>query len=331
MSEVIPAPESLRDTLIANVEASEAGTLPTAEERARDEAGRFAAKPKEEAAKVEEPIIEQPKLTTWKKDFLPLHEKLAQGLPLNADEAKKLAAYNIQRENEYKTGVSTYKGEAQNSREIQEAMMPFIPELQSRGIPPAAWIKDVGQAHYILAKGSPEQKVQLFRTLAQQYNVPLQTVQQGGQVPQLVDQLLQKITDLESKVGKVDVWRNQLDSQGIQSAIEQMEGDSATYPHFEAVREDMAQLLERGAATDLPTAYRISVGMKPDLIEAEITRRLEEKQASQTGKVRQAKAQVVSPKTATPSGQVTTTQAKDRRSQIAAAAEAIEATMGGRV
>lgn len=328
MSDLAPAPESLRDTLTANVELAEQGTLPTAEERARDEVGRFAAKPKVEEIQLDE-TLQKLRPTTWKKDYLPLWDKAATGKGLTPEEWRKIAEYNGQRENEYKTGVSTYKTEAENAKHIQEAMTPFLPELQARGIPPAAWIKDVGQAHYILAKGSPEQKIQLFQNLAQQYGVPLGAVQQA-QPNQIVTQLMQQIQDLKTQVGGVSTWKQELDSQAIQSAIQQMQGDTQSYPHFDAVREDMAQLLEKGAATDLPTAYRISVAMKPDLIEAEITRRLEEKSASQTGKVQKAKAQVVSPRTATPSGAVTTTTAKDRRSVLTAAVEAAESG-GGRV
>jgi hypothetical protein len=329
MSEIQQAPESLRDTLAANLDLAEAGTLPHFEERSRDEGGRFSKEEKKEevvVGKIELP--DKPQLTTWKKDYLPLHEKLGQGLPLTAEEAKSLHAYNVQRENEYKTGVSTYRSEAENAKNIQEAMTPFLPELQSRGISPDNWIRDVGQAHYILAKGSPDQKVQLLRTLAQQYNVPLQNVQQGGPVPQIVDQLLQKISALESKVGSVDGWRNQMDAQAIQVSIEQMQGDKTNYPYFEAVKEPMAQLLEQGVAKDLPSAYKFAVAMNEDLKKDEVNRLVQESLAQKDLTVRKAKDRAVSPKSATPSGQVTTTTEKDRRALLEAS---YDEAVGGRV
>lgn len=332
--ELVQQPETLRETLTANLEAAEAGTLPTAEERARDEAGRFARK--EETTPVAAPVAPDPVMqlrpTTWKKEYLPLWDKAAQGQPLSKDEWKKLAEYNGQRENEYKTGVSTYKAEAMQAKEIQESIAPFLNEMQIRGTTPARWIKDVGQAHYVLVKGTPEQKLQLFHALANQYGVPIAAVQQhasGQQVPPIVTQLMAKINELENKVGGVDTWKQQTEMQAIQHEIEKVSGDTVTYPHFEAVREDMAQLLEKMVAPDLPTAYKMAVRNRDDLFEQEVSQRLAAQQTTKTGVIAQAKAKAISPKSATPSGQATTATAKDRRSQLDAAYDAM--MPGGRV
>lgn len=346
--EVIP---TLRETLEANVDAAEAGTLTSVEDRARDEAGRFArkepdavvtsptAKPVAQPAApvVEQPVVNPLRPTTWRKEYLPLWDKAAAGQPLTPDEWKKLAEYNGQRENEYKTGVSTYKAEAQQAKEIQESIAPFLSEMQVRGVTPASWIKDVGQAHYVLVKGTPEQKLQLFHVLAQQYGVPLAAIQQQAQggVHPMVTQMMQandalraELAEVRQEVKGVKDWKGGLDTQALQSEIQRMTGDTQTYPHFAAVREDMAQLLEKGAATDLPMAYKISVAMRDDLMEEEVNRRLTTQQASRTNAVTKAKAQAVSPKSATPSGQVTTSTAKDRRSLLS---EAFDAQAGGRV
>ena len=92
------------------------------EQRARDEAGRFAKqeKPAEPPpAPAPQEQAPAPKLTTWKKDYIPLHEKLEQGLPLSADEAKRLAQYNYQREGEYATGISMHKDRATRLESVE--------------------------------------------------------------------------------------------------------------------------------------------------------------------------------------------------------------------
>jgi len=325
MEETVQPQTTLRETLEANVELAEAGTLPSAEQRARDDAGRF-------AKKEETPVVQEapkPSITTWRKEYLPLQDKLAQGIPLTPEEAKKLADYNIQRENDYKTGVSTYKTEASKAAELYEAINPFMGELQSRGMAPAQWIRDLGQAHYVLVKGTPDQKLQLIQTLARQYNVPLGAPQQpSGGVHPIVAQLMEKIQQLESQVGGVANWKQQAELQAIQHEIQKTQGDAQTYPHFDAVREDMAQLLEKGAATDLPMAYKMAVRFRDDLFEEEVNRRSQ--QTTKTNVVQKARAQAVSPKSSTPSGQVTTSTAKDRRSQLEEAWES-HAGPGGRV
>ena len=332
---VQPQPETLRESLAATFDQAEAGTLPTAEERARDEAGRFAKKAEAEVPAPATQAPEDPLLklrpTTWKKEYLPLWDRAAKGEGLTKEEWRKLAEYNGQRENEYKTGVSTYKTEAMQAKEIMESITPFLSEMQTRGTTPAKWIKDVGQAHYVLVKGTPEQKVQLIHALAQQYGIPMAAVQQQaqtGQIPPIVSQLMAKISELENRVGSVDGWKQQTEMQAIQHEIEKVAGDTVTYPHFDAVRESMAQLLEKGAATDLPTDYKMAIRMDDSLMEEEVNRRLVAQQSQKTNAVKEAKAKAVSPKSATPSGQVTTATAKGLRSQLE---DSFEAVGGGRV
>jgi len=77
-----------------------------------------------------------PKPTTWKKDLLPLWDKIAKGETLTKDERKKHLEYLNQRENEFKKGVSVYKAEAERAKALEEAITPFVPELQAQGIHP---------------------------------------------------------------------------------------------------------------------------------------------------------------------------------------------------
>lgn len=337
---------TLRETLESNLESAEAGTLPSAdqvrEERARDEAGRFAPKPKEEAkaAVVEQPtqqqLVQQPAIaapqalqrpTTWKKEYLPIWDKLTTGTPLTPEEAKKLAEYSNQRETEYKTGVSTYKAEAQAAKDLQEAITPFLPELQANGIAPAAWVKQLGHAHYALAKGTPELKLQVFRELARQFNVPLAAIlQQPGQVPPVVNDLMAQNQAVQQQVQQLLAWRQQQETASLTSEVERFAKDTAKYPHFEACRGTMAQLLDAGLAQDLDDAYGKAEWMVPEVREA---KQLELAQkGNQQHVVAKARATAVSPKSATPSGQVVTSGAKDRRALLE---EALDAQAGGRV
>jgi hypothetical protein len=102
------------------------------------------------------------------------------------------------------------------------------------------------------------------------------------------------------------------------------------FPHFEMVREDMAQLLERGLAQDLETAYAKAVRMNDEAFKLEQEKLLKSAgtQASKAQQVAKAKATAVSPRSVTPSGQVSKTDAKDRRSLLMANLADAE---GGRV
>lgn len=335
---------TLRDMLETNLNASDAGTLgqvadaaPVVEaapqetqsetSRQRDEQGRFATKEAKDAeAAAADPIVaeaapqvaEFPQVvdttpppqrpTTWKKEYLPMWDKLATGQALTADESRKLADYSQQREKEYATGVSTYRAEATAAKELQSAVEPFMPILQQHNMKVGDWIKNLGTAHQTLALGTPEQKLQMFANMAQQYGIPLQAVSQAqqGQVDPMVTQLMQQLQDMNGKVQSVVGWREQQEQRNLQSELARFE-DTSKYPHFEQVRGNMAQLLETGMAQDLDSAYAKAVRLDDGAWSAEQERQAQHsqaatQQASKAEAAAKAKAAAVSPKSVTPSG-----------------------------
>ena len=311
----------------------------------RDEKGRFKAQEAStdqntnqesdlvgEANDVPDEEIKRP--TTWKKEYVEVWNKMQEGKPLDKAEFAKFAEYANQREAEYKKGVSAYKAEADNARELTQAIGPFIPELQKHGIHPAAWINNLGRAHYTLANGTHEQKVQMFHRLAQDYGVQLN--QDALQMPEqaYVDpyqqQLMQQLQATQQQVQQLSAIREQEENARLTQEISRVSSDKERFPHFEMVREDMAQLLERGLAPNLETAYAKAVRMNDEAYKLEQEKLLKSAstQASKAQQVAKAKATAVSPRSVTPSGQVSKGDAKDRRSLLMANLADAE---GGRV
>ena len=288
---------------------------PVAEAEATEEAEPV------EAAQEYTPAVARP--TTWKKEYLPLWDKLDKGEALSQDEARSLLQYNVQRENEFKKGVSAYKAEADNARSLTEAISPFVPELQKNGIHPAAWINNLGRAHMILSQAPYQQKVELFSKLAQDYGIDINSAYSGENTTQYQDPqafaLQQQIQQLQQQVQQVGSWKEQQEQGVLMSEIQRFSSDAEKHPHFEAVREQMAQLLENGLANDLETAYAKAVRLNDEVWQTEQNRLLQNatKQATQAQRVAKAKAAAVSPKSVTPNSQTTQGSAKDRRSLLA--------------
>jgi pantothenate kinase-related protein Tda10 len=338
----------LRSALEEAMEQAEDGTLEAPVEREievnddpiRNEKGQFASKQEEEpvaqassikeeteaepeqAAEVEyTPTVARP--TTWKKEYLPLWDKLDKGENLSPDEARKMLEYSTQRETEYKKGVSAYKAEADNARALTEAISPFVPELQKNGIHPAAWINNLGRAHMILSQAPYQQKVELFNKLAQDYGIDLNSAYSGENTTQYQDPqsvaLKQQIDYLNQQVQQVSSWREQQEQSVLMNEIQRFSSDADKHPHFEVVREQMAQLLENGLANDLETAYAKAVRLNDEVWQTEQNRLLKQatNQASQAQRVAKAKAAAVSPKSVTPNTQAGATDKKDRRSLLA--------------
>ena len=303
----------------------------------RDEKGRF--KPKTEETSSQDDPVEETELvaeasdvsdeevkrpTTWKKEYRDVWDKMQEGKPLEKEEFAKFAEYANQREAEYKRGVSAYKAEADNARQLTQAIGPFIPELQAQNIHPVAWINNLGRAHMVLSKAPYQEKVQMFHRLAQDYGIQLN--QDSLQMPEqaYVDpyqqQLMQQLQATQQQVQQLSAIRDQEENARLTSEISRVSNNKERFPHFEMVREDMAQLLERGLAQDLETAYAKAVRMNDEAYKLEQDKLLKSagSQASKAQQVAKAKATAVSPRSATPSGQVSKTDAKDRRSVLMA-------------
>ena len=258
--------------------------------------------------------------STWKKEYVQIWDKMEKGEQISKDDFTKFAEYANQRESEYKKGVSTYKAEADRARGYEEAIAPFIPELQAQNISPAAWINNLGRAHMVLSKAPYDQKVQMFQRLAQDYGIQLNgenvaPIQQDAYTQQLMNQL----NMVNQEVSNIKGRFAQEENQRLMSEIEKVRSNVEKFPHFDVVREEMAQLLELGKAPDLETAYKKAVRMNDDVWELEQERLLNtaKQQASKAQQVAKAKAAAVSPKSVTPSGKVTEPgDKKDRRSII---------------
>ena len=272
----------------------------------------------QEAAEEAKPVSRP---STWKKEYVQIWDKMEKGEQISKEDFTKFAEYANQRESEYKKGVSTYKAEADRARGYEEAIAPFIPELQAQNISPAAWINNLGRAHMILTKAPYDQKVQMFQRLAQDYGIQLNgenvaPVQQDAYTQQLMNQLNmvnQEVSSIKSRFA-------QEENQRLTNEIEKYRSNVEKFPHFDVVREEMAQLLELGKAQDLETAYKKAVRMNDDVWELEQERLLNtaKQQASKAQQVAKAKAAAVSPKSVTPSGKVAEPgDKKDRRSILA--------------
>ena len=321
-----------------DVEHEEVQSEEPQDEPARNEKGQFVAEDEavaeetsieatsEDADEPEQPeeqpeISDIPKPTTWKKDLLPLWDKIAKGETLSKDESKKHLEYLNQRENEFKKGVSVYKAEAERAKALEEAINPFVPELQAQGIHPAAWINNLGRAHMILSKAPHEQKVQMFHRLAQDYGVNLNLSNEPQQpVDAYTQQLMQQLNQVNQEVSTIKGRFEQEEQARLSNEIERVRSDKERFPHFDLVREEMAQLLELGKAQNLETAYAKAVRMNDEAWKFEQEKLLKQAttQASKASQVARAKATAVSPKSVTPNGTQAKVEAKDRRSLLMA-------------
>jgi len=279
------------------------------------EAIEFADKDEEQ----EEKPVTRP--STWKKEYVQIWDKMEAGQQISKEDFVKFAEYANQRESEYKKGVSVYKAEAEASKKVMEAVAPFEQSIRSRGLEPSQYVSALAKADQILTHAPYEQKVQLFQRLAQDYGIQLngESVASAQQFDPYTQQLMRQLNQVNQEVSSIKGRFAQEENQRLMNEIEKYRSDEEKYPHFDKVREEMAQLLELGKAQDLETAYKKAVRMNDDVWSVEQDRLLKtaKQQAIKAQQVAKAKSAAVSPKSATPSGTVASGEKKDRRALIA--------------
>ena len=330
-----------REALEAALDAAEEGTLETPIEKEidtseddiadestkvedRNEGNEESTKDAEELefaskdeAQEEEVKISRP--STWKKEYVNIWDKMEKGEQIDKEDFVKFAEYANQRESEYKKGVSTYKAEADRAKSYENAIAPYAQDLQRRGIQPTQYIENLVRAEQILSNAGYDQKVQVFQKLAADYGIQLNGNGQVTQLDPYTQQLMNQLNMVNQEVSSIKGRFAQEENQRLMGEIERVRSNVEKFPHFDVVREEMAQLLELGKAQDLETAYKKAVRMNDDVWEIEQDRLLKDaKQSSiKAQQVAKAKAAAVSPKSTTPSGKVSNPEdKKDRRSLI---------------
>lgn len=332
---------------------------PETSDRARDDKGRFtekkeaaektAAAPAKTGTPTPPPAGTQAQVAaaapkpkparpdSWKKDYWGHWDKMTSGQALSPEESLALADYMVKRETDFRHGVSAFNDEWNRAKPIVEAMQPFLPLLQQHGIQPQQWISQLGNAHRELALGSPEQKLQRFAWLAQQYGVPLQALTDQAAQTQYLSQGAQAQNfrapqNVLTREEADRLFQERFNKIRSEEDIQRFGQDQDKHPHFEAVRETMAQLLEANLAEDLPSAYEAALrhprhsDLWQSIQEQDRARQAEANAKAEAERLQKAKGKAVSVRSATPNAPAAGEKPKDRRSALE---EAYEAHVGG--
>ena len=309
LNSIVPVDNADARRELLTQQFEEAEQAPEPAEKPRDEAGKFAQTVEPKTEQVDEPVWKRPP-ASWKKDY---HEAWA-----TADD--KLKEYAYQREEQMKAGIEPLKAKAQFADQMQEAVQPYLQTIQGLGIDAPRAVKALMEADHALRFSTPDQKLQLFNRLAQQYGVNLGQLQ-GLPQQTVVDPMVYTLqNELNSVRGEVNNWKQQQEQAQNSALLGEINQFSQKAEHFEEARPVMIQLLQSGVATDLQDAYEKAIRLDPNLFEAAQQSKQAEaeaaKRAAATKAVKSARAAAVSVKSSTP-GAVTTTKAQDRRSLLA--------------
>lgn len=281
----------------------------TQDGRPRDESGRFVKAEKQEPDAPQQPeqapqAPQAPEVkapSSWKPEAQSAYVKGAKGEPLTPEEIKLLTAEAERRESDYHKGIEGLKPNAQLGRQFQEVLQPYMQTIQQLGVDPVTAAAKLFQTEHILRYGDPATKAQMFANLAQQYGVDIGQLGNAPQVDPQVQYLQQQLAQTQGQVQQFFTQQQQQQHAQVMSEIDRFASDPAN-AHFEAVRDEMAVLLQTGKAQDLKSAYDMAVWMRPDIRQSLIEQQRAEaqRQAQEQAQAARAKAASVGVKGSSP-------------------------------
>lgn len=185
----------------------------------------------------------------------------------------------LKREEDFMRGITTYKAAAEIGMAYDQVVEPYKPILQAENIDPVQMFQSFAANHYLLTKGTVQQKIELAASMLQGYEIPL---------PELLNYIAENDVDLNPVDPEVEALRHELSEiknfihsaqtrqteaarTTISSEIDAFAADPA-HPYFNELAADIGKLFEAGLATSLQEAYDKAVYANPATRQKEIDR-----------------------------------------------------------
>lgn len=223
---------------------------------------------------------------SWSKDLEPVWGTLP--------EAAKQQIHK--REQDVLRGINFYKQGHDFAQSIAPELEPYQQLIAEGAIEPRALVKNLLRGHHLLANSPEDRRVELFRTLMQQYDVPLAKLA-GGQQPQQgqqgedtvspavqrhIDALTTELNRVKSQTTAIANTEAQRQQQVVQQqaaqakeAVSQLVTNTNQFPFANELLPDMYRLVASGVVTTLEEAYRQAEWMNPSTREKLIQKQAE--------------------------------------------------------
>jgi hypothetical protein len=315
----VPAPESEKASPAPEAEKAEAPEKAEQPEKSETEPQA------EDKAVKASPLDKAPQ--SWK----PAAKQIWKELPESARQEV------VRREKQITQALSESAGARQAVAQFTDMIQPYRARMESLGMPPLQAINELLKADHILTTAAPSKRAQFMAGLIKEYGVDVRELdaalsgeapvdQTAAQIEQLVNQRLAPFQQFVRQQAESAQQQRQREAMEVQQSIERMSVDPK-FPHFEAVRDTMADLIEisakRGLYITPEQAYTKAVAMDQDLSAQSNRRQAAEQANARAQRALNASVSVGGAPSAQPSGQAV---GSNLRSTIEAAFE----KMGGR-
>lgn len=170
----------------------------------------------------------------------------------------------IRREEAHVNGIRKLQDEFTPVKQFTESLGGVIQEAASLGVAPAQYIHNLAAAERGLRTGAPEQKFETLLNLADQYGIPLRQAINGAAGKELLQQTPRPHQLPPEVLRELEEARNFRQTYQTDTLQQQVSAFSQGKEFFEDVREDMANLLDAGQASNLDEAYEKAIWLNSD-------------------------------------------------------------------
>lgn len=255
---------------------------------------------------------------SWKKEMHGIWDKLARGVPLNAEESKQATKYYREREKQMLDGVGMYKSDAEYARSLRPAFAKHEDLLQASGISPADAVDRLMNGHRRLSSGTPDQRKAALMDMAKYYGIQLAPADPNAE-PVVVDPNVKALQERVELLSNDQQQRQQREYQEIRARnaeeVNAFAADTVKNPYFEECADHICMLLKADPKMSLADAYKTAVYANPVTHQKELAR-LQKEWESERQKKMDAAAKAAKKTTSTnvngrdttrtPTGQVAT-------------------------
>ena len=166
-----------------------------------------------------------------------------------------------EREEQFHKGIEQYKADAYQGRTLGKALAPHMEYLNQVGVTPETAINTLINAEKILRTADPQTKTNMFMKLAHDYGIDVNSLTNVPFDPYKY-QLEQQLQAQQAQLAQIMQSRQIAEEAQLGQTIEQF---AQTHEYFDEVRETMADLLDKGLASDLNDAYSKAVRLNDDV------------------------------------------------------------------
>ena len=190
-----------------------------------------------------------------------------------------------EREEQFHRGLEQYKEQANYAKDVQNALKPYDDYLKQFNVPIGTVVKSLIKTEHTLRSGSPAEKVEMVQKLVKDYGIDINQVLTQPYDAERV-QYKQQLANMQSQLQAYESMQNDNETSQIYATLQDF---GAKHEFYEDVRNDMADLIEKGLANSLDDAYNKAIRLNDNVFN-----KAQARQANQAAK--QAKAAAVSVK-----------------------------------